>query len=119
MKTFNQTIVSILFAAAIGFLAGWVDSHNDEPQAAVLVLLVLGGLLGLSRPRLPWLCAVIAALGIPTVYLVRRAMDLHVVSWPEPNLFATLLALIPALIGIYSGLGARKVYSLMRWNGVE
>jgi len=119
MKTLNHTIASILPAAAIGFLAGWVDSHNDEPQAAVLVLLVLGGLLGLTRPRLPWLCAVIAALGIPAVYLVRRAMDMHVVSWPQPNLFATLLALIPSFIGIYSGLGARKVYSLIRWNGVE
>ncbi|HWY78300.1 MAG TPA: hypothetical protein VN281_21975 [Verrucomicrobiae bacterium] len=119
MKTLNHTIASILPAAAIGFLAGWVDSHNDEPQAAVLVLLVLGGLLGLTRPRLPWLCAVIAAFGIPAVYVVRRAMDMHVVSWPQPNLFATLLALIPSFIGIYSGLGARKVYSLIRWNGVE
>ncbi len=119
MKTNNPTIISILLALGIGFMAGWVDFLNDEPQAAVLLLVVLGGLLGLTRPGMPWLCAIIAALSIPAFYLTASALDFRPVSWPQPNLFATLIALIPAFIGVYGGLGVRKAYWLARRNGLE
>ena len=83
--------------------AGWVDFNNDEPQAAVLVILVVTFLLGLMRPKLAWLWAIIVALCLPAVYLVATSLGYRPVSPPSPGWYASLLALIPAFIGAYAG----------------
>ena len=96
-------------ALAVGFFAGLIDFHSHEPQAAAGVLLVLGSLLGFARPTRMWRWGVIIALGIPAVYLAGRAMGYTAASWPQPNIFASLLALIPAMIGVYGGAIVRRV----------
>jgi hypothetical protein len=101
-------------AVAVGVFAGQVDFHNDEPQAAVLVLLVLGSMLGFARPRHAWRWGIIAALGIPATYLIGRALGHRPVYWPQPNICATLIAIIPALIGAYAGVLVRKVFGRKR-----
>jgi len=96
------------FTVAAGLFAGWVDFHNDEVQAAVLVVLVGSGLAGLAQPAHAWRWAVIVALGIPAVYLIGDAIGATPVSPPGPNLFGTLMALIPGFIGAYAGALARR-----------
>jgi len=101
-------------AVAVGAFAGQVDFHNDEPQAAVMVLLVLGSMLGFARPRHAWRWGIIAALGIPATYLIGRALGHRPVYWPQPNICATLIAIIPAVIGAYFGVLVRKVFARIR-----
>lgn len=101
-------------AVAVGAFAGQVDFHNNEPQAAVLVLLVLGSMLGFARPRHAWRWGIIAALGIPATYLIGRALGYKPVYWPKPNICATLIAIIPALTGAYAGVLVRKVLTRIR-----
>jgi len=101
-------------AVTVGLFAGQVDFHNDEPQAAVLVLLVPGSMPGFARPRRAWRWGIIAALGIPATYLIGRALGHRPVYWPQPNICATLIAIIPALIGAYAGVLARKVFGRKR-----
>ncbi len=96
-------------AMAVGIFAGLVDFHNNEPQAAAGVLLALGSLLGFARPHRAWRWGAITALGIPGVYLAGRALGYKPVGWPQPNIFASLLALIPAMIGVYGGVIVRRV----------
>jgi hypothetical protein len=91
------------FALAGGAFAGWVDFNNDEPQAAVLVILVVTFLLGLIRPRKAWLWAIIVALCLPGVYLLASGLGYQPVSPPSPGWYASIIALIPAFIGAYSG----------------
>lgn len=99
-----------LILAILGALfAGWVDFNNDEPQAAVLVILLTTSLLGLILPPRAWLWALIVALGIPAVYLTARALGYQPVSLPSPGWYASLLALIPAFIGAYAGALGRFV----------
>jgi hypothetical protein len=98
-------------AIAVGIFAGLVDFHNNEPQPAAAVLLVLGALLGFVRPRGAWRWGVIAALGIPAVYLAGRALGYRPVDTMHPNIFASLVALIPAMIGVYAGAFAGKMFS--------
>ncbi len=88
-------------------LAGWVDFNNDEPQAAVLVILFFTITLGLVQPAKAWLWAIIIALGLPVVYLAARALGSQPVSPPSPVWYASLLALIPAFFGAYLGVLAR------------
>jgi hypothetical protein len=97
------TWVCLILALAGGMFAGWVDFNNDEPQAAVLVILVVTFLLGLMRPKLAWLWAISVALCLPAVYLVASSLGYRPVSPPSPGWYASLLALIPAFIGAYLG----------------
>ena len=104
--------VCLAAALAGGVFAGWVDFNNDEPQAAVLVILVVTFLLGMVLPSRAWLWALIVALGLPGVYLAARGLGLQPVSPPSPGWYASLLALIPALIGAYAGVLIRSIADL-------
>jgi hypothetical protein len=90
-------------------LAGWVDFNNDEPQAALLVILSSTAILGALFPIRAWLWAMIVALGLPAVYLVSRAMGYQPASPPSPGWYASLLAIIPAFIGAYAGVCVRLI----------
>jgi len=108
MKRYPDWICLIL-ALGGGIFAGWVDFNNDEPQAAVLVILVLTFLLGSILPKRAWLWAVIVALCLPAEYLFLRSLGYQPVSPPSPSLYASLLALIPAFIGAYAGVIGRTM----------
>jgi hypothetical protein len=101
MKSFAPVIIAALI---VGALAGYVDQHNDEVQATVLVLVVGMIGVGFASPRWSWLAALIAGLCILGAALVGRALGIPPLYPVEPNIFATLLALIPAFIG--AGIGA-------------
>jgi hypothetical protein len=101
--------VCLFFALLGAAFAGWVDFNNDEPQAAVLVILVITALLGCLLPGKAWLWGIIVALGLPAMYLLQRAMGLQPTSPPSPRWYASLLALIPAFIGAYAGALVRVI----------
>ena len=97
-------------AVAAGIFAGVVDFHNNEPQAAAAVLLVLCGMMGFACPRHAWRWGIIAPLGIPAVYLAAHAAGLKPVDSLHPNILASLVALIPGLIGVYAGAFVRWIF---------
>jgi hypothetical protein len=97
----------LLLAFAGGIFTGWVDFNNDEVQAAVLVILAVTFLLGMILPRRAWLWAIIVALCLPGVYLIAVGLGYQPVSPPSPGWYASLIALIPAFIGAYTGALAR------------
>jgi hypothetical protein len=104
-----------LLVALIGAgFTGWVDFNNDEPQAAVLVIVFTTGLLGMLLPRRAWLWAIIVGLGVPAVYLAARALGYQPTSPPSPGWYASLIALIPAFIGAYAGALARLIINSLR-----
>ncbi len=98
----------IVLAVAGAFLAGAVDFNNDEPQAAVIVIMIFAGLLGFIQPRQAWRWALIVGLGVPNVYLIATALGYHAKSAGEPGWYASLIALIPAFISTYCGVLLRK-----------
>ena len=99
------TAIALISAA----IAGAVDFNNDEPQAAVIVVIVLAGLLGFIRPRKAWRWALIVGLGVPIVYLIAAALGYRSKSVPEPGWYASLIALIPASISTYCGVLLRNM----------
>ncbi len=105
--------VICLIAALIGaFIAGAVDFNNDEPQAAVIVIVVFAGALGFMRPKLAWLWAIIVGLGVPVVYLIATMLGYQSKSVPEPGWYASLIALLPAFISTYCGVLLRKAIAV-------
>ncbi len=105
--------ICLLIALCGAVFVGWVDFHNDEPQAAVLLILVLTFLLGILLPARAWLWAILVALGIPGMYFVLRALGYQPVSQPSPGWYASLLALIPAFIGAYAGALGRVILNTL------
>lgn len=101
------TVIALVGAA----MAGAVDFNNDEPQAAVVVIIVFAGLLGFIQPRKAWRWALIVGLGVPIVYLIATALGYQSKSVPEPGWYASLIALIPAFISTYCGVLLRKAIS--------
>ena len=106
----RTTALAAALAVAAGSFAGYVDFHNDEPQPAVLVILVAGGLLGLLAPRLAWLWAIVLVLGIPGAYLVGSMIGAAPRAPIEPA-WGWLVALIPAFLATYGGVLVRKSIS--------
>ena len=105
-RSYDILLIGVALLGA--FLAGAVDFNNDEPQAAVLVIVVFAGLLGFIQPRKAWRWALIVGLGVPVVYLIATALGYHSKGVPEPGWYASLIALIPAFISTYCGVLLRK-----------
>ena len=99
----------VLLAVGLGLAAGYVDMHNDEVQAAVLVVLVSTFALGLAQPRHAWRWALLVGPGVFLMYLLAGLFGYVSRAPAEPGPWATLIALIPALIGAYTGAGVRWV----------
>jgi hypothetical protein len=97
----------LLIAFAGGIFAGWVDFNNDEVQAAVLVILVVTFVTGSIMPGKAWLWAMIVAFCLRAIYLVATQLGYQSISPPSPGWYASLIALIPAFIGTYTGALAR------------
>jgi hypothetical protein len=103
-----RTALPLLLALAISSFAVSVDLHNSEPQAAALVLIVGGFVLGMVWPAGAWRWALVLGLSIlvgdylaPQLKLVARD--------PEPVNWGALVALIPAFVGTYAGVGMRAL----------
>jgi hypothetical protein len=101
--------ICLLFSLAGGSLAWWVDSRNDEPQAAVLVILVVTFAVGFMLPRKAWLWAVTVGLCIPLGYLLARTLGYLPQTQLEPDWYGSLIALIPAFICAYAGALGRVI----------
>jgi hypothetical protein len=104
-------VVCVIVALIGGFVAGAVDFNNDEPQAAVLVIIFFTGLLGFAQPRKAWRWALIVGLGVPIVYLIATALGYSSKGVPEPGWYASLIALIPAFLSTYCGVVLRTAIS--------
>ncbi len=94
-----------------GLVAGVVDFNNNEPQAAVLVIVFFAGLLGFAQPRKAWRWAIVVGFGVPIVYLIATVFGLQLEGLPEPGWYAMLIALIPAFFSTYCGVLLRLAIS--------
>jgi hypothetical protein len=99
--------VALILALAAGTFAGYVDLHNDEVQAAVLVIVVSAFLLGLAAPRQAPAIGAIIGLCVPAAHLYARTTGMAL-SY-ETSFPWTFLALIPALVAAGSGAAARRL----------
>ena len=101
----------------IGFLAvlcalfaGYVDFHNDEVQAAALVLIVSGFVLALARPQRALFWTPLIGLGIPLVHYIGHRLGHQPVYPVSPSSPATfLLPAFVALLGALAGVVIRRI----------
>lgn len=101
---------SIVLSGTIAYLDA--TSRSDDAAIVIIALWILaGGVLGAMGPFKPWRWALVVALGVPTVHLIR-----HVLGLPDnmhPNTYLSILlisgiALCATLAGAYSGAFVRS-----------
>ena len=99
--------VALLLALVAGIFAGYTDLHNDEVQAAVLVIVVSAFLLAAAVPRRALVIGAVIGLCVPAAHLYAIMTRL---ALPYETSFPwTFLALVPALVAAASGAAARRL----------
>ena len=91
-----------LFALFLGMLVGYLDLHSDDPQFAVLLLLVFGFFLGYSHTTNAWRWALLLGVWVPIFGILKILYDGTTDRLVSDGVFS-LLALVPAFIGVYVG----------------
>lgn len=106
-------------AIAIAACVGYVDQHNDEVWAALILILSTTFALGFILPRYGWLWAFLIGGSVPVAALIGWGIGYvppcHPgIVCPPSNVQAmqSTVALIPAFIGAYAGALFRCVISL-------
>jgi hypothetical protein len=94
-------------AFGCGLLAAYVDFHATEVQATVLVLLLFTFAFGFASPRRAWRLGLAVGIAVPLAHILNHLLHRPPPYPVEPNLLATLIALIPAQIGATMGAFAR------------
>lgn len=121
MKTVHEagrSVMTVLVAILTAASLGYVNLHNDEVQAPLLIVLLSTFLLGSGSPRRAWVWAIIIALGVPLSSLLALKTGLVYPCRPghpyscEPMTASTALStfvlVVPALISAYLGVLLRQ-----------
>lgn len=96
-------LVCWLTALTLGVMIALLDQRATEPQPAALMLILAAFALTLWRPHGSWGRAMVLGAGLPVLGLVTAWLRPHAPGLPEPNAFAGVIALIPALLGAAAG----------------
>lgn len=85
-------------------LIGYGDFHASEVQGTVLILLLFSFSLALTQSRGAWFRGLMIGIGVPGAHLVGLFLGSPAPYPVQPNVVATFLALIPAMIGTCTGI---------------
>ena len=113
-ESLRSTVSCTLLALLGGVIIGVIDFNATEPQPAALLVLIFASVLGFIQPRNAWRWAIIVTLGLPLAHLTLRQLGWQPRDPVSPGEYATLIALIPALIGVYGGVVLRRMTQAMR-----
>lgn len=92
-------------AVGVGLAVGWADTHmkTDDIFPSLVLLGVPTVVFGAVEPWRAWRWGLLVGAGIPLCHLVGLAFGYHAPYPVQPNVFATFLALLPALAAGYAG----------------
>jgi hypothetical protein len=109
----RSTLALILLAIAIGLAEGWIDMRIRTDDALPSVILVGAPclLFALIWPRHAWRWGLLIGGGIPLCHFAGAALGYRAAYPAQPNLFASFIALLPAMAASYLGAGIRA------WTG--
>jgi hypothetical protein len=103
-----KLLVATIAAVAASVFTGYVDFHNKEVQAPMLVLLVSTFCLGAVLPRYAWIWATVIGLSIAGESIVCRTLGLSAAYNGPSSAGSQLFVLIPAFFGAYCGALLRR-----------
>ena len=100
--------VLLLITVAFGTLVGYPELRGEEVQPAVLLILSFAALLGAAYPEGAWRRGLLLGLSVPVAHVIAQLTG-TVLPYPLPRFADTFLAIIPAIVGSYLGVGLRRL----------
>lgn len=100
--------VLLIVTVAFGSLVGYSGVRAEEVQPAVLTIASFALLLGAAYPEGAWRRGLLLGLSVPVAHVVAQLTG-TVLPYPVPRFADTFLALIPAMVGSYLGVGLRRL----------
>jgi hypothetical protein len=99
-------------ALILAVAASWIDFHTDEPTVLCGFVLLLGAACGAAFGlRRAWLCALLIGFCLPLYYSFAHSLLHARPHWPPHEIgntnWATLITMIPGLIGVMIGSSLR------------
>ncbi|MEO8399695.1 MAG: hypothetical protein ABI550_07770 [Ignavibacteriaceae bacterium] len=107
---FNSFFFNLLLTFVFCVATSYTDLHSEEVQPAVLLLLIFSFILGYKNPQKAWLYSSLLGLSIIAGYGIAKLTGFTPKGQPPDNIFYSLLALIPAFTGGYSGVLLRSIF---------
>ncbi|HLV81013.1 MAG TPA: hypothetical protein VKT32_12065 [Chthonomonadaceae bacterium] len=98
-----------LAALILAVLIVFVDGHVDNTTIPATLLLIFGLMLGFVAPKGALGVAPILGLAIFAAHTLGPSLGYKPPYQPSPTVAATLLALIPAFLGTYAGVGLNRL----------
>ena len=100
--------VLLLLTVAFGTLVGYTDLRPEEVQPAALLILSFAVVLGAAFPDGAWRRGLLLGLSVPVAHVIAQLTG-RALPYPLPRFADTFLALSPALVGSYLGVGLRRI----------
>ena len=107
------TKLVVLLTVALGTVTGFVDLHVTEVQLTAFLLMGFSCLLGAVHPAGAWRRALVLGLSVPLAHLVAGVTG-ATLPYTMSDPAATVLFVVPALLGSYLGVGMRR-----RWTAQQ
>ena len=100
--------VLLLLTVAYGSALGYTDLWAEEVQPAALLLLSFAAVLGAAYPEQAWRRGLMLGLSVPVAHVIAQLTG-TALPYTVPRLADAFLALIPAMVGTYLGVGVRRL----------
>lgn len=104
------TKLVVVLTVAFGTLTGFVDLHVTEVQLTAFLLTSFSCLLGAVHPVGAWRRALMLGLSVPLAHVVASVTG-ATLPYTADDPAATILFVVPALLGSYLGVGMRRLWS--------
>jgi hypothetical protein len=102
-------LVLFIISISVGLLIAWVDSGPNWDDAGIIAVFIFGTsmIFGFSIPRFAWLWAILDGTWIPIINILFH------------HQYATIIVLLIAFIGAYSGAALRRIFRPVNASSTE
>ena len=99
----------LLISLLLGLCGSWVDFHTDEETVIFAFMFFFGVAMGTAVGlRRGVVCGAVMGASLPIYFLIKRKLGI-VPSWgTAATEWATIVTIIPSVIGVLLGAGVRK-----------
>lgn len=104
------TPLAATFAAVVfGTITGMAELQSQPVQGVAIMIFMFACLVGAAFPDGAWRRALALGLSVPFAHWVSHATG-QPLPYPLPDLATAFLAVVPAFVGTYLGVGLRRAY---------
>jgi hypothetical protein len=108
LSNLAATLAVIAFGTLTG-MSGLAELHSQEVQGMAVLLFTFACLVGAAFPDGAWRRALMLGFSVPLAQWVSQKTG-QALPYPMPDLGTAFLAIVPAMVGTWVGVGLRRAY---------